>query len=267
MCRLCGREACAECFAQVKELTVDRPGANLAEIAEIQAKREKHAHSNPFFLSCTRRNEHQAKDFSPMSRFCKNELSTAIAEMERLLKEEDEKGASTGVVTQTLPPATSHPSLPLLKDTSSTTDPTWVPQSPPEDPDPFSTIRDKLPPHDLDQPYVPGNLSPRIASVPTRKIHRFSDAVLTSNVFPEVWALGLPLVVTDVLSKFKIKWTPEYFIEKYGSQSCLIIECQTEVNKRVTVGEFFAWFGKYDGRDNCWKLKVISFLSSVCHER
>lgn len=258
MCRLCGREACAECFAQVKELTVDRPGANQAEIAEIQAKREKHAHSNPFFLSCTRRNEHQAKDFSPMSRFCKKELSEAIEEMENLLKKEEsqtEKAASSAA-DQVLPPATSHPSLQMLRDPNTATNLAQASQIANADLDPFDAISDKLPPHDLDQPYVPQNLSQRTISVPTRQIHRFTDSVLTSEVFPEIWALGLPLIVTGVLEKFKVKWTPEYFIQKYGGQNCLIIECQTEVNKRVTVGEFFSWFGKYEGRDNCWKLKA-----------
>jgi [histone H3]-dimethyl-L-lysine9 demethylase len=265
MCRLCGREACAECFAQVKELTVDRPGANQAEIAEIQAKREKHAHSNPFFLSCTRRNEHQAKDFSPMSRFCKKELSEAIEEMERLVKEEDERENENpaAMAARALPPAKSHPSLPML---NSATDLLQSSETLVADLDPFTMIRDRLPPHDVDQPYVPSNLSTRTNSIPTRKIRRFPDSVLTPEVFPEIWALGLPLVVTGVLSKFKIKWTPEYFIQKYGSQSCLIIECQTEVNKRVTVGEFFSEFGKYGGRENCWKLKVIFVPLSACYE-
>jgi len=63
------------------------------------------------------------------------------------------------------------------------------------------------------------------------------------------------MVVTGLLPKFKIKWTPEYFMEKYESQGCLILECQTDVNKRITVGEFFSWFGKYDKRTECWKLK------------
>ena len=266
MCRLCGREACAECFAQVKELTVDRPGANPAEIAEIQAKREKHAHSNPFFLGCTRRNEHQAEDFSPMSRFCKNELSEAIEEMETLLKDEEgrEKEAAAVTAARGLPPAANHPSLSMLRDADNTTDLTLSSQMLLADLDPFNLIRDKLPPFDVDQPYTPKNLSQRTIAVPTRKIHRFPDSVLTPETFPEIWALGLPLVVTDVLLKFKIKWTPEYFIQKYGSQSCLIIECQTEMNKRVTVGEFFSSFGKYEGREDCWKLKVIfSSLSSL----
>lgn len=88
MCRLCGREACAECFAKVRELTQYRPGASDSEIAALQAKRESHAHTNPFFLSCTRRNEHQYSDFSPMSRFDKTELEGVIESMEKLLQEE-----------------------------------------------------------------------------------------------------------------------------------------------------------------------------------
>lgn len=88
MCRLCGREACAECFAKVRELTQYRPGASDSEIAALQAKRESHAHTNPFFLSCTRRNEHQYSDFSPMSRFDKTELEGVIESMEKLLREE-----------------------------------------------------------------------------------------------------------------------------------------------------------------------------------
>ena len=88
MCRLCGREACAECFAKVRELTQYRAGASDSEIAALQAKRESHAHTNPFFLSCTRRNEHQFSDFSPMSRFDKAELEGVIESMEKLLQEE-----------------------------------------------------------------------------------------------------------------------------------------------------------------------------------
>lgn len=88
MCRLCGREACSECFAKVRELTQYRAGASDSEIAALQAKRESHAHTNPFFLSCTRRNEHQYSDFSPMSRFDKAELEGVIENMEKLLQEE-----------------------------------------------------------------------------------------------------------------------------------------------------------------------------------
>ncbi len=93
MCRLCGREACSECYAKVRELTQYRAGASDSEIAALQAKRESHAHTNPFFLSCTRRNEHQFSDFSPMSRFDKAELEGVIESMEKLLQDETVKAS------------------------------------------------------------------------------------------------------------------------------------------------------------------------------
>jgi hypothetical protein len=95
--------------------------------------------------------------------------------------------------------------------------------------------------------------------VPCHPTKHFADSELTDDVFRPMWIKGEPLVVTGLLSKFKILWSPEYFIEKYGSESCLIVECQKDTNKRVTVGEFFSWFGKYEERKECWKLKVVFY--------
>lgn len=281
MCRLCGREACAECFEQVKDLTEDKPGASQAEIAALQARREKHAHSNPFFLSCTRRNEHHAKDFSPMSRFCKAELAQAIKDMEAMLQEPDNDAlpdagsidpllqveqaqANGGTLSSAQvsdsqiggeasasalePLISSAPQHGLSQDgvfhseSASATAPSALqvaelPLSAPVMPpsvDQSSTVPSEIPSH------------------PTTTI---ADSQLTEEVFRPLWAKGDPIVVTELLSKFQIQWTPEYFVEKYTSQSCLILECQSDVNKRVTVGEFFSWFGKYEGRVECWKLK------------
>lgn len=91
---------------------------------------------------------------------------------------------------------------------------------------------------------------------PSHDVTHLPDDKMTDEIFRSHWVKGEPLVVTDVLSKFRIEWTPEYFIEKYGGQNCLIIECQTEENKRTSVAEFFKDFGKYEGRKSCWKLKV-----------
>jgi len=347
LCRLCGREACGECFAQVNELTADRPGAGQAEIAALEARREKHAHSNPFFLSCTRRNEHQAKDFSPMSRFCKEELEVAIDAMERLLIEVDnehrrgtlneissskedgvtvQNGSSNNHENQTRSPSDQNlsaalghlsQSIPSASYTpSSQSAAMHTPQPPkyPREPSPHTNtpplptqslpmqtraihlnggaalptqssapssssqpqplthnakdtqsspqhFSPSLAPRGLaSPPYIPPNLPESIASIPYHEIRRYSDSELSSvgatNKFARIWALGEPLLVTDVLSKFKIQWTPEYFNEKHGDQNCLILECQTDVNKRVTVGEFFRLFGRYENRTECWKLKV-----------
>jgi len=210
MCRLCGREACAECFEQVKVLT-DNSGAEDADVFELQARREKHSRKNPFFLACTRRNEHQAKDFSPMTRFCKSELEVVIREMEELL-----------------------------------------------------ATPDSGPPTEVETPGLDVEMAPddQIGSIPSHRILKFKRGDLSYDIFTGAWAKGKPLVVTDLLPQFKINWTPEHFIENYGSKSCLVIQCQSDMNKRITVGDFFKEFGKYEGRKDCWKLKVTPLVRS-----
>lgn len=262
MCRLCGREACAECFEQVRELTTDRVGADEAEIAALQARREKHAHVNPFFLSCTRRNEHRARDFSPMSRFSKDELSQAISEMDALLSLPDQDPIPK--ISDEVDPALEEVETNGINGHASSSGSNDVGSSPsrvngdapdsavPRDPSSFSS-----PSGSTSLVRVTTSASP----IPSHPVRYFTDAELTEDLFRQVWVTGDPLVVTGLLPRFKLQWTPEYFRSKYSAQSCLILECQTDRNNRVTVGEFFSWFGNYEGRHDCWKLKVFLFLS------
>lgn len=93
--------------------------------------------------------------------------------------------------------------------------------------------------------------------IPFHPTVTFSDSTLTEETFRQVWVEGRPLVVKGVLDKFRIKWSPQYFIEKHGDDSCTVMDCVTEVKRDVTVGWFFALFGKYGERDDSrvWKLK------------
>ncbi|TCD62733.1 hypothetical protein EIP91_006458 [Steccherinum ochraceum] len=245
MCRLCGREACAECFGQVKELTTDKPDATEADIAALQARREKHAHVNPFFLSCTRRNEHRAADFSPMTRFTKSELSQSIEDMEALLAKEKEAPPADQVPESELGVMIDSPLLDTKEGLTGGSAQAEASTSANGDLSSFST--GTQPPLTQASP-----LAPKIPHHPTRY---FKDTELTDEVFRRVWGKGDPLVVTGLLGKFQVEWTPEYFKTKYGTQGCLILECQSDTNKRVTVGDFFSWFGDYSGRRDCWKLK------------
>ena len=263
MCRLCGREACAECFAQVKELTIDKPGANQAEIAVLQQKRDKHAHCNPFFLSCTKRIEHMAKDFSPVSRFFQEELDTVIPEMESLLAEEE------GNQSSDLQLHGQMGAMPDLGSNSSSSSSARVPTPPPPGTNPAASLA-TVPRKDslaailhtgslASPPFIPPNLPPVTASVPHRDIKRYTYTQVNGgdsiSLFAPIWKQGDPIVVTGCLEHFKISWTPDYFIKNYGEQTCIIIECQEENNMRVTVRQFFDMFGKYSDRKECWKLK------------
>ena len=86
-----------------------------------------------------------------------------------------------------------------------------------------------------------------LGELPSHVTQRFTDAELTDDVFRRVWAKGRPLVVTGLLSKFKIQLTPEYFIEKEVQTSTTSHHRVPDGHHKVTVGDFAALFGKYEG--------------------
>jgi [histone H3]-dimethyl-L-lysine9 demethylase len=93
------------------------------------------------------------------------------------------------------------------------------------------------------------------SGIPSHSTKTYTSSELTDAEFRKVWSQGAPLIVTGLGEKFGIRWRPEHFREKHGSQTCSIVECQTDASKRVTVGEFFGYFGKYEDRTDHWKLK------------
>jgi lysine-specific demethylase 3 len=93
------------------------------------------------------------------------------------------------------------------------------------------------------------------SGIPSHSTRTYTTADLTDAEFRKVWPQGSPLVMTGLGEKFGIRWRPDHFRDKHVSQTCSIVECQTDASKRVTVGEFFGYFGKYEGRTDHWKLK------------
>jgi [histone H3]-dimethyl-L-lysine9 demethylase len=79
-------------------------------------------------------------------------------------------------------------------------------------------------------------------------VQTFHHSELSDEIFQLLWAGGETMVVTDLLPKMHIKWTPEYFIKHYGNNDCAITDCDTETVQRSTVREFFGQFGKYSHR-------------------
>ncbi|KAA1466060.1 hypothetical protein DENSPDRAFT_862224 [Dentipellis sp. KUC8613] len=293
MCRLCGREACAECFDKVRELTQYRPGANEAEMAAVQAKRETHAHSNPFFLSCTRRNEHQYKDFSPMSRFCKAELAQVVQDMDALMSEpeSDEASAAPSAGTPVKEDASSpgadggastsngangavngHTTngandMNGMNGTNGTNGYSTGMMNGNTEGGVGGTSQSRLldgpsgpaaaPVNDGDHP-CKNNGDSRLlddSSMPFYTAQRIADGDLTDDLFRQVWAKGTPFMVTGLLPKFQVQWNPDYFVQKYPVQMASVMDCQSDATKRMGVAEFFKLFGKYDGRTQSWKLK------------
>lgn len=311
MCRICGREVCKECFLQVRELTEHPTQATPSELTALVMRREKHAHSNPFFLACTKRVEHGFSDFTPVTRFSNDELERAVGEMQEILAKEKRKiqagpvaaesletsGLSVSDTADSLETANHHsPIHPVPTHTaentsgSASTQNSLPPNSdiPPALPGPTtaSNERDNFAndfPDPLTSPiyddYTPANLAPHISNIPIHRAqlipaHLYDNPSRSTRshqdgstpMFSCLWRKGLPLLVKDVLPRFKLQWTPQSFMDRYGDQNCLVVECQDDTLKRVSIREFFGWFGKYGDRTECWKLKVC-FSNFVLYPR
>jgi hypothetical protein len=65
---------------------------------------------------------------------------------------------------------------------------------------------------------------------------------ITEENFKELWGLGQPIVLTDCLERFKVSWTPGYFIKKYRNVECLLVNCLSDKTLQSTVGKFFQQF-------------------------
>ncbi|KAF8516634.1 hypothetical protein JB92DRAFT_3309464 [Gautieria morchelliformis] len=270
MCRICGREACEECFRQVQDLT--------HPTRALTATGEKKMHSNPFFLSCTKRQEHARRDFSPVSRFCSDELEAVVREMEQLHMEENR---AAGHPVDAYSSWTAHDRIEAMSSLSesimTTTETSSIRTSPDRTASPMSpdsrverldsrelSAEASSPPSPIFMPVTSVSLPHPVAArygdpldpaqVPSHPYYVF-DRTISDAEFQPLWALGEVVVVTGLLNDFSIHWTPEYFIEHFEQSKCLILECHTDENKSTTVGEFFSEFGMYATRTKCWKLK------------
>jgi [histone H3]-dimethyl-L-lysine9 demethylase len=86
------------------------------------------------------------------------------------------------------------------------------------------------------------------AGIKSLAVQTFHHSELSDETFQRLWAGGETMVVTDLLPKMHIKWTPEYFINHYGDNRCAITDCDTEMVQPSTVRQFFSQFGNYSHR-------------------
>jgi hypothetical protein len=79
--------------------------------------------------------------------------------------------------------------------------------------------------------------------------------------FQELWGLGHPIVMTGCLPRFQIPWTPPNFMEKYGQNRCILVDCNSDKTITTTVGKFFGEFTS-DEPKRPLKLKVFRPFST-----
>ncbi|KAI9771439.1 MAG: hypothetical protein M1840_002059 [Geoglossum simile] len=96
---------------------------------------------------------------------------------------------------------------------------------------------------------------------------------LSSEIFPyteclfrNIWHLqgdrtrGMPIVISGMLDRFNVAWTPDYFIRNYGDEQCWVVNCSTNETvhggETVTVGEFFSAFDTHSFRGVTSSMKL-----------
>ncbi|KAH0565523.1 hypothetical protein GP486_001077 [Trichoglossum hirsutum] len=89
---------------------------------------------------------------------------------------------------------------------------------------------------------------------------------LTDCLFRNIWHLqgdrarGMPIVISGMLSRFNVAWTPAYFTNNYGDEQCWLVNCSTNETLHggeiVTVREFFQSFETYSFRGVTTSMKL-----------
>lgn len=87
--------------------------------------------------------------------------------------------------------------------------------------------------------------------------------------FHSFWSQGIPVVVSDCLSKITLTDVgKEFFIRCYGAQQVRLVDCrQEQPDKKVTLADFLSNFGSpRTTSEAIWKLKVFLRSFFLCFE-
>ncbi|KAG8792367.1 hypothetical protein FRC12_006293 [Ceratobasidium sp. 428] len=273
MCTQCGRELCGECFRQVELMCP----AGTPTIYRSSERKDPQLHK---YRACAAGNVfHVPHNFRPVTRFTRKELEETLKDMKTILdnnapaRSPSRSGTShiakwasrVPVWNPTSPQASTEP--PALSEAGSSHDvssPRGTPDpqlasmpiiaSPTMSPTHEDGFASEVGVEAGKRPAAsqPGRIDP--TGIPSHSVHYFSRDI-TEDQFKPIWARGEAVVVHGLLSDFKIKWTPEYFIEEYGTQECVIENCVTDKQQRSIVQRFFEQFGQTDRGNAILKLK------------
>lgn len=88
-----------------------------------------------------------------------------------------------------------------------------------------------------------------------------SGSDTTAEDFSSLWRRGEPIVV-DVLEKYDLAWTPEWFTERFRDVPCTTVNNETGFEEATTVSEFFQEFGTNRNGES-FKIKVRRYSNSA----
>lgn len=283
MCRQCGREACADCFERIREFSTEQRKERPGNPFFLSCAR-KVEHTTASFCPVSRFSsaelEGAVEEMKRVTDSLKGRYKSAYCEdspenqgnvdgdvpptshreinsrFDVVASEEGYAERSMDVDTVHAEPVIAHG----RRISRSLYDDTCLLITHPSAPDSSSSIHSRSS-TDVSQMRKTDDVQPDASPSDAHGISvwptpHYSVLDVTEERFVSLWSRGIPLVVNGLLSRFHVEWSPQYFIERYGAQACIIVDCEGDTNRRITVGEFFGWFGRYEDRRECWKLKV-----------
>jgi hypothetical protein len=75
-------------------------------------------------------------------------------------------------------------------------------------------------------------------------------------MFKQSLTCGRPILVTGLQRRLQGPWVPQYFIERFGLQKVVLIDCESDSEVKGTVADFFGSFGPGEEGKRVLKLKV-----------
>ncbi|QRV72004.1 JmjC domain, hydroxylase [Ceratobasidium sp. AG-Ba] len=283
MCTRCGRELCGECYQELEKIC---PAGTSTQYEHI-GRKNRQTHK---YRTCGYGAFHVPSNFRPITRFIRDDLEGILKDMSEFI--EELPPTTDQLQPRPQPQQRGQRSTAARIQKWMSRVPPWNPVSPQASTEPpalseagsshdVSSLRGTPDPQLSPAPVIASptmspnhehGISPEVsvkagkrhsapqpvyidpANLPSHPIHYFSKDI-TEEKFKPLWATGQAMVVQGLLDSFKIDWTPEYFIDRYGGQECFVVDCKTDKSTLSSVEEFFSQFGDPDRGDEILKLK------------
>jgi lysine-specific demethylase 3 len=255
ICHVCAREVCFDCYSTLIALEEEnrRLGGGGRGQDQSLALEGVSTATLTTLVKCGKI-PHKSSNFAPLTRIDLDKLKSTAQEMEDWRKthpvqpaKELPQGWIDRFYHQPHEEENSHPYLKLPSNLLPPTQDQYV-----------TALPNTLPPALLGDDPLDALLSPppSVATLP--------EGFSTFDFFQSVWSRGEAMVVDIDLSEVSsIDWSPEYFIEKFGSHKVTIgSNLPGGRDKKETVGSFFSRFGRGSRSNTSDKIKV-SFYKLV----
>jgi len=253
LCGSCGDEICFDCYSVLEGIERKGKGESAPELDNLSSTTLKKV------ATCQPKQDHGPLHFVPLTRMDVDELERTVTDMEDWKKQHSiqlpKQLPQEWILKHSRQPEESENSHPYLQLPSS-----FLANSrilPTNSPQPSSNAAQDSFLNDLDLEL--DDFDP---------IPSFPENIDSSELFQSIWSRGEPLVVDlSMVDHSELPWDPAFFIDRFGDEEVTIgSNVPNRGERKSTVGEFFATFGKKGEFSKSEKIKVSNDYSNRLYE-